>query len=193
MNSTPQSDHTLQGREIIIGVSGGIAAYKTADLVSKLAQTGAAVQVVMTEAATHFVGTATFQALTGRRVATHVLGDGDYPLGAHVELAHKSCLLCVAPATADYMAKAAHGHADDLLTTLTLAFTGTVLLAPAMNVDMWANPAVRRNQKILENDGVHFVGPETGWLSCRREGAGRMAEPAAILAKIETLVAQEES
>ena len=95
MNSPSQPDHTLQGCEIIIGVSGGIAAYKTADLVSKLAQAGVGVQVVMTQAATHFVGEATFQALTGRRVVTQVLGDGEYPLGAHVELAAKASLLCV--------------------------------------------------------------------------------------------------
>ena len=188
MNSPPQPDHTLQGCEIIIGVSGGIAAYKTADLVSKLAQAGVGVQVVMTQAATHFVGEATFQALTGRRVVTQVLGDGEYPLGAHVELAAKASLLCVAPATADYMAKAAHGHADDLLTTLTLAFTGTVLMAPAMNVDMWAKPAVQRNYQALQADGVKFVGPGSGWLSCRREGTGRMAEPTEILSTIKSLL-----
>ena len=189
MTSIPQGDDTLQGCEIIIGVSGGIAAYKTADLVSKLAQAGAGVQVVMTEAATHFVGSATFQALTGRRVVTQLLGDNDYPLGAHVELAAKATLLCVAPATADYLAKAAHGQADDVLATLSLAFTGSILMAPAMNSDMWAKPAVQRNGEALKADGVHFVGPGSGWLSCRREGAGRMAEPAEILAEIGSLLA----
>ena len=193
MNSPSQPDHTLQGCEIIIGVSGGIAAYKTADLVSKLAQAGAGVQVVMTDAATHFVGAATFQALTGRRVATKVLSDGEYPLGAHVELAAKATLLCVAPATADYMAKAAHGHADDLLTTLTLAYTGTILMAPAMNVDMWSKPAVQRNRQALEADGVQFVGPGSGWLSCRREGTGRMAEPKEIFAAIKALLAEPDA
>lgn len=191
MNSTPQRDQTLQGCEIIIGVSGGIAAYKTADLVSKLVQAGAGVQVVMTEAATHFVGTATFQALTGRRVVTQVLGDGEYPLGAHVQLAAGATLLCVAPATADYLAKAAHGHADDLLATLSLAFQGTTVVAPAMNNEMWAKAAVQRNVEILKADGVKFIGPGTGWLSCRRQGEGRMAEPAEILAEIESLLTSQ--
>ena len=188
MNSISQGDHTLQGCEIIIGVSGGIAAYKTADLVSKLVQSGAGVQVVMTEAATHFVGTATFQALTGRRVITQLLGDSEYPLGAHVQLAAKASLLCVAPATADYLAKAAQGHADDLLTTLSLAFTGSILMAPAMNNDMWTKATVQRNVETLKTDGINFVGPGSGWLSCRRQGAGRMAEPLEILASIESLL-----
>ncbi|MFP6602430.1 MAG: flavoprotein [Pirellulaceae bacterium] len=191
MNSISQGDHTLQGCEIIIGVSGGIAAYKAADLVSKLVQGGAGVQVVMTEAAAHFVGAATFQALTGRHVATQILGDGKYPLGAHVQLAAAASLLCVAPATADYLAKAAQGHADDLLTTLTLAFPGPTLMAPAMNNDMWAKASVQRNVETLRADGVHFVGPGTGWLSCRQEGAGRMAEPLEILASMEAIWATE--
>ena len=191
MNSIAQGEHTLQGCEIIIGVSGGIAAYKTAALVSKLVQAGTGVQVVMTEAATHFVGTATFQALTGRRVVTQLLSDSDYPLGAHVELAAQASLLCVAPATADYLAKAAHGQADDALSTLSLAFTGPILIAPAMNSDMWSKSAVQRNVNVLQADGVTFVGPGSGWLSCRRQGSGRMAEPEEILAKIGSLLVPE--
>jgi phosphopantothenoylcysteine decarboxylase/phosphopantothenate--cysteine ligase len=135
----------------------------------------------MTSAATHFVGTATFQALTGKPVVTELLSDPAYPLGAHVELAAEAALMCVAPATADYLAKVAHGHADNLLTTLTLAYTGPLLLAPAMNTDMWSKAAVQRNVSILKEDGIHLIGPGTGWLSCRRTGAGRMAEPAAII------------
>lgn len=181
MSSSSQGDSTLQGRKIIVGVSGGIAAYKSADLVSKLVQSGIEVQVVMTSAATHFVGTATFQALTGKPVVTELLSDPAYPLGAHVELAAEAALMCVAPATADYLAKVAHGHADNLLTTLTLAYTGPLLLAPAMNTDMWSKAAVQRNVSILKEDGIHLIGPGTGWLSCRRTGAGRMAEPAAII------------
>ena len=188
MNSASQGDQTLQGREIIVGVSGGIAAYKAADLVSKLVQSGAGVQVVMTPAATHFVGTATFQALTGRSVATDLLDDSRYPLGAHVELSVSAQLLCVAPATANYLAKAAQGHADDLLSTLTLAFTGPVLMSPAMNSDMWAKASVQRNLQLLESDGASFVGPASGWLSCRRQGAGRMAEPGEILDAIRSLL-----
>ena len=181
MSSSSQGDSTLQGRKIIVGVSGGIAAYKSADLVSKLVQSGIEVQVVMTSAATHFVGTATFQALTGKPVVTELLSDPAYPLGAHVELAAEAALMCVAPATADYLAKVAHGHADDLLTTLTLAYTGPLLVAPAMNTDMWSKAAVQRNVSILKEDGIHLIGPGTGWLSCRRTGAGRMAEPTAII------------
>ena len=188
MSSSSQGDSTLQGRKIIVGVSGGIAAYKSADLVSKLVQTGIDVQVVMTAAATHFVGVATFQALTGKAVVTEMLSDSAYPLGAHVELAADAQLMCIAPATADYLSKVAHGQADDLLSTLTLAYPGPLLVAPAMNSDMWAKAAVQRNITILKDDGVHLVGPGTGWLSCRRMGAGRMAEPVEIIDAIGELL-----
>ena len=181
MSSSSQGDSTLQGRKIIVGVSGGIAAYKSADLVSKLVQSGLDVQVVMTTAATHFVGTATFQALTGKPVVTELLSDPAYPLGAHVELAAEAELMCVAPATADYISKVAHGQADDLLATLTLAYSGPLLVAPAMNSEMWSKAAVQRNITILKEDGIHLIGPGTGWLSCRRTGAGRMAEPTEII------------
>jgi phosphopantothenoylcysteine decarboxylase len=178
----------MQGRELLIGVTGGIAAYKTAALVSQLVQLGAGVTVVMTEAAQQFVGAATFAALTGRPVATKIFDEHVYPLGAHIELAEKTQLLCVAPASADMMAKTAHGFADDLLTTLYLAYAGPVLLAPAMNNEMWAKPSVQRNVDQLRSDGVHFIGPEEGWLSCRKQGAGRMAAPEKILAAIQSIL-----
>jgi len=174
----------MNGRELLVGVSGGVAAFKTAALVSQLVQQGAGVTVVLTEAAEQFVGRATFSALTGRPVATKVF-DERYPLGAHIELAQRAELLCVAPATADVLAKAAHGLADDLLSTLFLAFDGPVLFAPAMNTQMWTNAAVQRNVAQLRQDGRHFVDPEEGWLSCRQQGAGRMAPPEAILAAIQ--------
>jgi phosphopantothenoylcysteine decarboxylase/phosphopantothenate--cysteine ligase len=123
-------------REILIGVTGGIAAYKTAALVSQLVQSGAGVTVVMTSAAERFVGRDTFTALTGRPVHSEVFGDPEHPLGAHIELAQRAQLLCVAPATANFLAKAATGLADDLLSTLYLSFTGPVLVAPAMNCEM---------------------------------------------------------
>ena len=107
-------------------------------------------------------------------------------MGAHIDLAASGDLLCVAPATANFLAKAAHGLADDLLTTLVLAFTGRVLLAPAMNGEMWAKPVVARNVAILRGDGYAFVDPEEGWLSCRQRGVGRMAAPETILAAIQT-------
>lgn len=174
----------LTGREIVIGVTGGIAAYKTAALTSALVQAGAGVSVVMTEAAGQFIGAATFEALTGRRVAAGLFRDSDHPLGPHITVGRAAHLLCIAPATADFLAKAAHGLADDLLSTLLLAFSGPVLLAPAMNVEMWSKPAVQRNIQQLIADGYEMVGPEEGWLSCRDKGAGRMSSPEALLAAI---------
>ena len=179
----------MNGREIVVGVTGGIAAYKTAALVSKLVQRGAGVNVVMTAAAEQFIGAATFAALTGRPVARGMFDDIQHPLGPHIELAEKKNLLVVAPASANFMAKAALGLADDLLSTLYLAFTGPVLLAPAMNSAMWEKAAVQRNITQLRADGVRFVDPTSGWLSCRQVGTGRMAEPEAILAEIEKLLA----
>lgn len=173
--------------EIIIGVSGGIAAYKTAVLVSSLVQGGHGVTVVMTRAARKFVGAATFRALTGRPVVSQPF-DAHYPLGAHIELADKGDLLCIAPASADQLAKAAIGLADDLLSTLLLSFTGPILFAPAMNTAMWEKSPVQRNIETLRADGHHIIDPQTGWQSCRRSGKGRMAEPADIQAGIERLL-----
>lgn len=178
----------LGGTEIVIGVTGGIAAFKTAAMVSKLVQDGAKVSVVMTDAACKFVGPATFEALTGRPVYCHGFHNPEFPLGAHIGLAERGKLLVVAPTTADFLAKAALGLADDLLSTLYLAFSGPVLLAPAMNTAMWSKPAVQRNVEQLRRDGVHFVDPGEGWLSCRQVGAGRMAEPDAIRTAIEKLI-----
>ena len=168
---------------VLLGISGGVAAYKSAILASALIQDGHEVSVVMTEAARQFVGLATFRALTGRHVAEGMF-DKHYPLGPHIELASEADLFCIAPATANVLAQAANGHADDLLSTLLLSFTGPVLLAPAMNADMWEKPAVTRNVKTLTDDGFHFVGPGEGWQSCRRKGKGRMAEPAEIQQEI---------
>jgi phosphopantothenoylcysteine decarboxylase len=178
----------MTGREIVVGVTGGIAAYKTAALVSQLVQSGAGVSVVMTAAAEKFIGAATFAALTGRPVARESFDESHFPLGAHIMLAEKAELLVVAPASADFLAKAAQGLADDLLSTLYLAFSRQVLLAPAMNTAMWSKPAVQRNVAQLRSDGVQFVDPGTGWLSCRQVGAGRMAEPDAILERMKELL-----
>ena len=170
----------MKDRELIIGVTGGIAAYKTAALVSQLAQQGARVYVVMTRAAERFVGPATFAALTGHPVFGETFDERRSPLGAHIDLAERGELLCVAPATANFLAKAAHGIADDLLSTTYLSFTGPVLLAPAMKCDMWEKAAVQRNVEQLRSDGVYMVGPDEGWLSCRKRGVGRMAAPETI-------------
>ena len=173
----------MNGREVVVGVCGGVAAYKTAALVSQLVQRGASVSVVMTEAAGQFIGPATFAALTGRPVLCDMF-DPRHPLGAHIELAQRGELLCIAPATADFLAKAAHGIADDLLSTLYLAFEGPVMMAPTMNNAMWQRPVVQRNVEQLQADGVELVGPDSGWLSCRVSGTGRMAEPEAIFEAI---------
>lgn len=180
----PTDAAPLAGRELLIGVSGGIAAYKAAELVSRAVQQGAGVTVVLTRSALELVRPATFEALTGRRVHTRVFARGGPPLGAHIELAQQAELLCVAPATANLLAKAALGLADDLLSTLLLSFEGPTLLAPAMNTAMWEKPAVQRNVAQLRADGRQVIDPESGWLSCRQVGAGRMASPEAILAAI---------
>ncbi len=164
---------------VVLGISGGVAAYKAAFLASRLVQDGCQVQAVLTAAAQRFVGRTTLAALTGRPVASRLF-DARFPLGAHVELAAAD-LLCVAPATADFLAKAALGLADDLLSTLYLTFAGPVVMAPAMNPQMWKQPAVQRNIARLTADGVTLVGPEEGWVSCRQEGIGRMADPEQIL------------
>ena len=178
----------MTGREIVVGCSGGIAAYKTAALVSQLVQAGAGVSVVMTSSARQFIGPATFAALTGRPVAENIFDEAHYPLGAHIELADRAELLCIAPATANVLAKAASGLADDLLSTLLLSFIGPILMAPAMNCEMWEKPAVQRNVARLRHDGFHFVDPEEGWLSCRRRGMGRMAAPDKIVQAIGELL-----
>jgi len=183
------AEGNLAGREIIVGVSGGIAAYKAAALTSLLVQQGAGVTAVLTRNALKFVGAATFAALTGRPVATRSFDPSSHPLGAHIELAARADCVVVAPASADVLAKAAHGSADDLLTTLLLCVECPVVLAPAMNAAMWAKPAVQRNVAQVAADGARIVPPGSGWLSCRQAGVGRMAEPTEIAAVIEAVLA----
>jgi phosphopantothenoylcysteine decarboxylase len=178
----------MKNREILLGVTGGIAAYKAADLCSKLVQSGAAVTVVMTEAARQFIGPTTFEALTGRPVYHEAFRPVEHFRGEHIGLAQRANLMIVAPATANYLAEVAGGFAHDLLSTLTLTITCPLLLAPAMNCEMWAKPAVQRNVTQLRADGVHFVEPGTGWLSCGQIGAGRMAEPTEIIEAIARLL-----
>lgn len=170
----------MRGREIVLGITGGISAYKSAELCSRMVQAGAGVSVVMTPAARKFVGPATFAALTNRPVHWRRFSPREHFLGEHIGLARRADLLVVAPATADFLGKAANGLADDLLSTLVLACTRPVLLAPAMNCDMWAKPSVQRNVAQLRADGAHFAEPGEGWLSCGEVGAGRMAEPEEI-------------
>lgn len=176
------------GRKILLGVSGGIAAYKAAELTSRLAQSGAEVHVVLTEHATEFVGPVTFQALSGNPVYTQTFAAPEaYGMG-HLGLAGGAAAMVVAPATANVLAKAAAGIADDLLTTTLLSVTCPVLWAPAMNPAMWAHPLTQRNVAALREIGHRFVGPDPGWLACRDEGAGRLAEPVTILAALRALL-----
>lgn len=189
-DSTPITNHQppITNRELLLGVTGGIAAYKSAELCSKLMQAGAKVTVIMTAAAEKFIGPTTFEALTGRPVFRDLFAPKEHPIGEHIGLARRGELLVVAPASADYIAKAACGLADDLLTTLTLAATCPILIAPAMNTEMWAKPAVQRNVEQLRADGFHIADPGSGWLSCGQVGAGRMMEPAELVERIEGLL-----
>jgi phosphopantothenoylcysteine decarboxylase/phosphopantothenate--cysteine ligase len=172
---------TNASQKILVAVTGGIAAYKSAAIVSQLAQAGHDVCVVMSPTAERFVGAASLAALAGKPVVTDLF-DTRFPLGAHIELARTYDTLCVAPATAHFLAAAAQGHSNDLISTLYLCFTGQVWIAPAMNCEMWDHAAVQRNVSQLESDGVKMIGPEEGWLSCRVKGLGRMAEPDSIVA-----------
>jgi phosphopantothenoylcysteine decarboxylase/phosphopantothenate--cysteine ligase len=167
---------------VILGVGGGIAAYKSAELARALAQRDIRVQVVMTRGAQEFVRPLTFAALTGRKVITDIFSSGssEETLSSaveHIGVAQDNDLLVVAPATADLLAKFAHGQADDFLTTLYLAFTGRVVLAPAMNTNMWLHPATQSNVEILRKRGHRFVEPDSGFLACGMVGPGRLAEP----------------
>ena len=171
----------FRGREVVLCVCGGVAAYKAADLCSKLVQAGAGVTAVLTRGATAFIGETTFEALTGRAVRTGVYDVRETYRGEHIGLAERADLLLVAPATAHFLAKAAVGLADDLPSTLVLSCECPTVFAPAMNTAMWEKPSVRRNVAALRADGHTLIGPGEGWLSCGRVGAGRMAEVPALL------------
>ena len=181
----------IHNREVLLGVSGGVAAYKAADLCSRLMQLGAKVTVIMTESAHEFIGATTFEALTGRPVYSHAFEAREHYQGEHIGLARRAQLVVIAPVTAQTIARLAHGMADDLLSTTVLVTMAPVILAPAMNCDMWAKPAVQRNMKQLIADGYHIVGPEEGWLSCGQVGTGRMADPALILKTMEHVIADD--
>lgn len=170
----------FDGARVLIGVSGGIAAYKVCTVVSRLAQAGAMVTVLMTEAATRFVTPLTFQALSGRPVYTSPWQHSEAHDPQHIALADRCDVALVAPCTMDMMAKLATGRTDDVITLVLSAIDRSrtpVLLAPAMNDAMWNQPSTRRNAALLEADGFRLVGPGTGWQACRHVGTGRMVEP----------------
>jgi phosphopantothenoylcysteine decarboxylase len=174
----------LTGYEVLVCVCGGIAAYKTAVLVSQLVQQDCGVTVAMTRAARRFVGPVSFQALTGRPVFTSLWNAGPQADIQHLRLSETADLLVDAPATANILGKLAGGIADDLVSTLLLGADCPVLMAPAMNARMWQHPAVQRNVAALREAGVLLVGPESGWQACRAVGPGRMSEPETLLAAI---------
>ena len=178
----------LKDLNILLGVTGGIAAYKVVDLAGKLVAGGAHVRTVMTRSACRFVGPKSFETITGAPVYTSLWSDPEGHKSAHIALADWADVVVVAPASADILGKMANGICDDLLsTTLCTCWASPMLFAPAMNTRMWENPAVQRNVATLREMGVRMVGPIAGRLACGAEGMGRMAEPQEILNAIETL------
>lgn len=178
----------FDGFEVLVCVCGGIAAYKVAQVVSTLVQRGAGVTVAMTRAARKFVGPATFQALSGRRVLTHLWHEHDTSDVQHIAMSGRADAVLVAPATANILGKINAGMADDLVTTLVICTDSPVLLAPSMNNRMWANPIVQRNVRSLREAGYRMVEPGEGWLACRSVGAGRMAEPEEIVQAVQGIL-----
>src|SRR5690242_10519605 len=174
----------LKGREVVVAVCGGIAAYKVADVVSKLVQLGAGVTVCMTKGAQKFVTPLTFEALSGRavRMGTFELVESSDP--QHIALTERADLMLVAPATSNIIAKVAHGLCDDLVSLLVCASACPVVFAPAMNNRMWENPIAKENVAKLSGLGYRFIGPEAGWLACRNVGAGRLSEPQKIVDEV---------
>ncbi len=171
----------LSGRRILIGIGGGIAAYRIAELVRLLMKQGAKVRCVMTPAACEFITPMTFEALTGETVYTELFNLTDEREMGHIQLARWADVLLVAPATANLIAKFSHGICDNLLTTLFQARENPVLIAPAMNVSMWESAATQRNVTALKAQGIRFIGPEPGRLACGEEGPGRMSEPETLM------------
>lgn len=178
----------LNGKTIVLGVTGGIAVYKAAALTSRLAQSGAEVHVIMTESAAKFVTPLTFQTLSRQPVHKDTFAERDASVVAHIDLADRADLFVVAPATANIIAKMACGLADDMLSTTLLATTAPILVAPAMNVHMYEHPAVQANMQTLRERGVHFIEPGVGQLACGYVGRGRLAEPEEIYAEIVRLM-----
>jgi phosphopantothenoylcysteine decarboxylase / phosphopantothenate---cysteine ligase len=178
----------MNGKRILLIVGGGIAAYKSLDLVRRLKERGAGVRVILTKGGAEFVTPLSFSVLSEDKTFTDLFDLKDEAEIGHIRLSREADLVVVAPATADLLAKMAHGLADDLASTVLLATDKTVLVAPAMNVRMWQHAATQRNLGTLRADGIHFVGPDEGEMACGEYGPGRMAEPAAIVEAIGTLV-----
>lgn len=182
--ATPAAGTPLQGRHVLLCVCGGIAAYKAAELVRRLRDAGAEVQVAMTENALRFVGAPTFQAVSGHPVRTSLWDAAAEAAMGHLELALWADRIVIAPATANTLAKLAHGFADDLVSTLCLASTAPISVAPAMNHRMWRHPATQANIATLRERGVQVIGPDDGPLAEGESGPGRLREPDAIVAEL---------
>lgn len=178
----------LMSKNILLGVSGGIAAYKSPDLVRRLTERGATVQVVLTAGARQFVTALTFQAVSGRPVREDLWDREAEAAMGHIELARWADILLVAPASADFMARHCAGLADDLLATICLASEAPLVLAPAMNRQMWVHPATVANRKTLEGRGVRILGPGEGDQACGETGPGRMLEPTEIVSGLEQII-----
>jgi len=180
--------HALTGRKVLLIVGGGIAAYKSLELVRRLAERGVETRAILTAAGSHFVTPLSLASLTGNKVHQDLFSLTDEAEMGHIELSRWADLVVVAPATADLMAKMAHGHANDLASTALMATDKPVLIAPAMNVRMWTHAATQRNLATLLADGIHVVGPDDGAMACGEFGPGRMAEPDVIAAEIARLL-----
>src|SRR5688500_1489608 len=190
VDSDAPSPPALKGRELVVAVCGGIAAHKVADVASKLAQLSAGVTVVMTAEPQRFVTPLTFEALSGRpaRTGTFDLVETSDP--QHIGLTERADLMLVAPATANVVAKVAHGLCDDLVSLMVAAAACPVVFAPAMNHRMWDHPVAQENYAKLTGIGYRFIGPETGWLACRNVGAGRLSEPQKIVDEVTRMLTE---
>jgi phosphopantothenoylcysteine decarboxylase/phosphopantothenate--cysteine ligase len=182
----------LKGRELIVAVCGGIAAYKVADVVSKFVQIGAGVTVVMTDEAQKFVGPLTFEALSGRKVRTGIFDLADSADPQHISLTEQADLMLIAPATANVLAKAAHGICDDIVGLMINAAACPVIFAPSMNHRMWENPITQENVTKLGKLGYCVIGPDAGWLACRNVGMGRLSDTAVIVDEVTKFLTETE-
>jgi phosphopantothenoylcysteine decarboxylase/phosphopantothenate--cysteine ligase len=187
-DDSSNSASDLDAKEVIVAVCGGIAAYKVADVVSKLVQRGAGVTVCMTREAQKFITPLTFEALSARKVRTDAFDLVDSADPQHIALTEKADLMLVAPATSNMLAKVAHGLCDDLVSLMICASACPVVFAPAMNNRMWEHPVTQENFARLQKIGYRFIGPEAGWLACRNVGLGRLSEPGKIVEEVASLL-----
>ncbi|HEV8607402.1 MAG TPA: flavoprotein [Tepidisphaeraceae bacterium] len=189
----PDPPPILKGRELILGICGGIAAYKSAEICSKLVQRGAGVTVAMTKDAEKFITPLTFQALSARPVHTDTFTLLDSSDPQHISLTERADLMLIAPATANMLAKVAHGLCDDLISLMISAAACPVVFCPSMNNRMWENPINQENVQKLQQLGYTFLGPDSGWLACRNVGSGRLADPQNIIDEVTKMLTDSAS